>query len=159
LRSGWFSYIVVGEDCNKLIPVGLYSSGIIGEGRRQTGPCQRRLYNRLLRFSLRFDLGFGLGFRLGFDLGRGPRRARPSPPPSARLARLAPIRSVVLRAARKRVRRQTRGLYPAPPAILDCVETGWDAGDCHDCAANEQPDCNDVCVASIHHMDGTGRGQ
>jgi 3-hydroxyacyl-CoA dehydrogenase/enoyl-CoA hydratase/carnithine racemase len=45
-----------------------------------------------------------------------------------RLARLAPIRGMVLRAARKRVRRQTRGLYPAPPAILDCVETGLKRG-------------------------------
>ena len=37
-------------------------------------------------------------------------------------------RALVLRSARKQVKRQTRGLYPAPPAILDCVETGLSKG-------------------------------
>ncbi|MCU0234754.1 MAG: 3-hydroxyacyl-CoA dehydrogenase NAD-binding domain-containing protein, partial [Thermoanaerobaculales bacterium] len=40
----------------------------------------------------------------------------------------APGRAVVLRKARQQVARQTRGLYPAPPAILDCVETGLRRG-------------------------------
>lgn len=45
-----------------------------------------------------------------------------------RLAATPPGRALVLRAARKQVARQTRGLYPAPPAILDCVETGLKQG-------------------------------
>jgi len=45
-----------------------------------------------------------------------------------RAARHAPLRGRVLKAAREQVRRQTRGLYPAPPAILDCVETGLKRG-------------------------------
>ena len=45
-----------------------------------------------------------------------------------RVARHAPLRGVVLKKAREQVRRQTRGLYPAPPAILDCVETGLRRG-------------------------------
>jgi 3-hydroxyacyl-CoA dehydrogenase/enoyl-CoA hydratase/3-hydroxybutyryl-CoA epimerase len=45
-----------------------------------------------------------------------------------RLAATPPGRAMVLKAARKQVARQTRGLYPAPPAILDCVETGLKQG-------------------------------
>ena len=41
-----------------------------------------------------------------------------------RLAATPPGRAFVLRAAHKQVARRTRGLYPAPPAILDCVKTG-----------------------------------
>ena len=41
-----------------------------------------------------------------------------------RAARHQPMLGVVLNKARKQVARQTRGLYPAPMAILDCVETG-----------------------------------
>jgi len=37
-------------------------------------------------------------------------------------------RGIVLRKARQQVARQTRGLYPAPPAILECVETGLKKG-------------------------------
>lgn len=37
-------------------------------------------------------------------------------------------RLLVLKKARQQVARQTRGLYPAPPAILDCVETGLKKG-------------------------------
>jgi 3-hydroxyacyl-CoA dehydrogenase len=37
-------------------------------------------------------------------------------------------RGAVLKKARQQVDRQTRGLYPAPPAILDCVETGLKQG-------------------------------
>jgi 3-hydroxyacyl-CoA dehydrogenase/enoyl-CoA hydratase/carnithine racemase len=58
------------------------------------------------------------------SLVRRPRKKSPID----RLARLAPIRSMILRAARTRVLRQTRGLYPAPPAILDCVEIGLKRG-------------------------------
>jgi 3-hydroxyacyl-CoA dehydrogenase/enoyl-CoA hydratase/carnithine racemase len=45
-----------------------------------------------------------------------------------RLATTAPGRALILRKARQQVARQTRGLYPAPPAILDCVETGLKKG-------------------------------
>jgi 3-hydroxyacyl-CoA dehydrogenase/enoyl-CoA hydratase/carnithine racemase len=45
-----------------------------------------------------------------------------------RFAATAPGRAIVLRKARQQVARQTRGLYPAPPAILDCVETGLKKG-------------------------------
>jgi 3-hydroxyacyl-CoA dehydrogenase/enoyl-CoA hydratase/3-hydroxybutyryl-CoA epimerase len=45
-----------------------------------------------------------------------------------RLSALPPIRAKILREARRRVDRQTRGLYPAPQAILDCVETGLRRG-------------------------------
>ncbi len=45
-----------------------------------------------------------------------------------RLVSSAPGRALVLRKARQQVMRQTRGLYPAPPAILDCVETGLTKG-------------------------------
>jgi 3-hydroxyacyl-CoA dehydrogenase/enoyl-CoA hydratase/carnithine racemase len=46
-----------------------------------------------------------------------------------RLAGLAPARSLILRAAARRVRGRTRGLYPAPFAILDCVATGLSKGE------------------------------
>ncbi len=45
-----------------------------------------------------------------------------------RMARVAPVRALILRAARKQVMRQTRGLYPAPLAILECVGTGLARG-------------------------------
>lgn len=45
-----------------------------------------------------------------------------------RLATLPPVRSKILREAAKQVARRTRGNYPAPPAILDCVETGLKRG-------------------------------
>jgi 3-hydroxyacyl-CoA dehydrogenase/enoyl-CoA hydratase/carnithine racemase len=45
-----------------------------------------------------------------------------------RLVATPPGRALVLRKARQQVARQTRGLYPAPPAILDCVETGLRRG-------------------------------
>ncbi len=45
-----------------------------------------------------------------------------------RLARFGPVRGMVLKKARERVVGRTRGLYPAPPAILECVETGLAAG-------------------------------
>jgi len=45
-----------------------------------------------------------------------------------RLAALPPGRAMILKTAAKQVARKTRGLYPAPPAILDCVETGLKKG-------------------------------
>jgi len=45
-----------------------------------------------------------------------------------RFAATALGRAIVLRKARQQVVRQTRGLYPAPPAILECVETGLKKG-------------------------------
>jgi len=45
-----------------------------------------------------------------------------------RLSSFPPVRAKILREAAKQVKRRTRGLYPAPPAILDCVETGLKKG-------------------------------
>ena len=45
-----------------------------------------------------------------------------------RLSGLPPVRSKILKEAAKQVARRTRGLYPAPAAILDCVETGLKKG-------------------------------
>jgi len=45
-----------------------------------------------------------------------------------RLLRLGPAYRLVLKRARESVRRRTRGLYPAPEAILDCVEQGLSRG-------------------------------
>ncbi len=45
-----------------------------------------------------------------------------------RLSALPPVRAKILSEAAKQVQRRTRGLYPAPPAILDCVETGLKRG-------------------------------
>jgi 3-hydroxyacyl-CoA dehydrogenase/enoyl-CoA hydratase/carnithine racemase len=45
-----------------------------------------------------------------------------------RLSSFPPVRSKILNEAAKQVARRTRGLYPAPPAILDCVETGLKRG-------------------------------
>jgi 3-hydroxyacyl-CoA dehydrogenase len=45
-----------------------------------------------------------------------------------RFAATVPGRAIVLRKARQQVQRRTRGLYPAPPAILECVETGLKKG-------------------------------
>jgi 3-hydroxyacyl-CoA dehydrogenase/enoyl-CoA hydratase/carnithine racemase len=45
-----------------------------------------------------------------------------------RVASTAPGRALALRKARQQVMRRTRGLYPAPPAILECVETGLKKG-------------------------------
>ncbi len=45
-----------------------------------------------------------------------------------RMARLAPVRILILRAAERQVMRRTRGLYPAPRAILECVNTGLARG-------------------------------
>ena len=45
-----------------------------------------------------------------------------------RLSAFPPVRSKILSEAAKQVARRTRGLYPAPPAILDCVETGLKRG-------------------------------
>lgn len=46
----------------------------------------------------------------------------------ATLAGLAPTRKLMLKKARAEVLKKTRGLYPAPLAILDCVEEGLDKG-------------------------------
>ena len=45
-----------------------------------------------------------------------------------RLSSFPPVRAKILREAAKQVARRTRGLYPAPPAILACVETGLKKG-------------------------------
>ncbi len=48
--------------------------------------------------------------------------------PVDRAARFEPARGVVLKKARAQTERQTRGNYPSPMAILDCVETGLKEG-------------------------------
>jgi len=48
--------------------------------------------------------------------------------PADRAARFEPARGIILKKARERTERQTRGNYPAPLAILDCVETGLKQG-------------------------------
>ena len=45
-----------------------------------------------------------------------------------RLAMVPPLRTLVLRKAGQEVQRQTRGNYPAPEAILECVTTGLRKG-------------------------------
>lgn len=58
------------------------------------------------------------------------RLERPKPRRSAvdRLVKLPPVRALILRQARKKARARTRGNYPAPPAIIDCVATGLKRG-------------------------------
>ncbi|UCF69244.1 MAG: enoyl-CoA hydratase/isomerase family protein, partial [Acidobacteriota bacterium] len=46
----------------------------------------------------------------------------------ARLMEKAPFKQIVFRKARASVQAKTRGLYPAPAAIIDCVETGLARG-------------------------------
>jgi 3-hydroxyacyl-CoA dehydrogenase/enoyl-CoA hydratase/3-hydroxybutyryl-CoA epimerase len=57
------------------------------------------------------------------------RRRKRKRPLWQRLAGTAPARGMVLRRAREEVMRKTRGLYPAPLAILECVETGLARGE------------------------------
>ncbi len=59
--------------------------------------------------------------------GRLKRRRRKKRLPE-RLCALAPVRDFVLKKARQQVMAKTRGNYPAPPAILDCVQTGLKKG-------------------------------
>ncbi|HHQ48726.1 MAG TPA: hypothetical protein ENK19_07570, partial [Acidobacteria bacterium] len=69
------------------------------------------------------------GVRAALALAAGtlrPRRRKPSF--LDRAVALPPVRAMVLSTARKQVQRQTRGLYPAPFAILECVETGLKHG-------------------------------
>ena len=47
----------------------------------------------------------------------------------AAAAAFGPTRSLILKKARDEVLRKTRGLYPAPLAILDCVESGLAEGE------------------------------
>ena len=62
-------------------------------------------------------------------LADGRLRRRPRKKNLADMAAATPPgRALILRAAHKQVARRTRGLYPAPPAILDCVETGLKQG-------------------------------
>jgi len=56
-----------------------------------------------------------------------PRRTR-AHRTAAWLGNRRPGRDVVMKRARKEVERKTRGLYPAPEAILDCAETGLARG-------------------------------
>jgi len=46
-----------------------------------------------------------------------------------RIVGLPPVRSLVLNRARSEVTKKTRGLYPAPIAILECVESGLKRGE------------------------------
>ncbi|HEY9854299.1 MAG TPA: 3-hydroxyacyl-CoA dehydrogenase NAD-binding domain-containing protein, partial [Stenomitos sp.] len=53
---------------------------------------------------------------------------RDKKPPSERLLGFGPARALALSKARDEVMRKTRGLYPAPLAILECVTAGLDHG-------------------------------
>jgi 3-hydroxyacyl-CoA dehydrogenase/enoyl-CoA hydratase/3-hydroxybutyryl-CoA epimerase len=69
------------------------------------------------------------GARAALALAEGSLKRRPRKKSLMdRFAATAPGRAIVLRKARQQVARQTRGLYPAPPAILECVETGLKKG-------------------------------
>ncbi len=69
------------------------------------------------------------GARAALALADGSLRRRPRKKNLMdRVASTAPGRAFVLRKAREQVERRTRGLYPAPPAILDCVATGLEKG-------------------------------
>ncbi len=59
--------------------------------------------------------------------GRLQRRARKKPL-MEKLAALPPVRDLILKKTRKKVAAQTRGNYPAPGMILDCVEIGLKKG-------------------------------
>jgi 3-hydroxyacyl-CoA dehydrogenase/enoyl-CoA hydratase/3-hydroxybutyryl-CoA epimerase len=52
------------------------------------------------------------------------RLARRPLPLAARATLALPARALILRAARRQVTARTRGLYPAPPAVLECVAVG-----------------------------------
>lgn len=59
---------------------------------------------------------------------RRPKRLRRPLPLRVRLQAWPPLRGFILRQARKQVARTTRGNYPAPPRILECVEVGLRRG-------------------------------
>lgn len=66
--------------------------------------------------------------RAALALANGELAGRRPLPRTAHLLTHTPLRLIVLAAARRQVRRRTRGLYPAPPAILRCVATGLARG-------------------------------
>ncbi len=69
------------------------------------------------------------GARAALALAEGSLKRRPRKKNLMdRFTATAPGRAIVLRKARRQVARRTRGLYPAPPAILECVETGLKNG-------------------------------
>ncbi|MGK2859057.1 MAG: 3-hydroxyacyl-CoA dehydrogenase NAD-binding domain-containing protein [Thermoanaerobaculia bacterium] len=47
---------------------------------------------------------------------------------SVKIENTAPMRTLIIAQAKKQVAGRTRGLYPAPPAIIECVETGLRSG-------------------------------
>ncbi len=69
------------------------------------------------------------GVRAALDLAAGKlKRRRPKRSLFEKLTILPPLRNQVLKKARQQVAAKTRGHYPAPPAIIDCVETGLKKG-------------------------------
>ncbi|MEW5912120.1 MAG: 3-hydroxyacyl-CoA dehydrogenase NAD-binding domain-containing protein [Thermodesulfobacteriota bacterium] len=64
---------------------------------------------------------------LALAAGKLSRRKRKRSWPE-KLSGLAPVRSFILHKARQQVMAQTRGNYPAPVKILDCVQTGLKRG-------------------------------
>jgi 3-hydroxyacyl-CoA dehydrogenase/enoyl-CoA hydratase/3-hydroxybutyryl-CoA epimerase len=61
--------------------------------------------------------------RAALMLAEGTLARRPLPL-AARATLALPVRAFILRAARRQVAARTRGLYPAPPAVLECVAVG-----------------------------------
>ncbi len=62
-------------------------------------------------------------------IGKPKPRRKPALGFAGKLLESNPIgRNIIYRKARKMVQQQTRGNYPAPPAIIDCVEAGTEHG-------------------------------
>ncbi|MBU1277278.1 MAG: enoyl-CoA hydratase/isomerase family protein [Proteobacteria bacterium] len=69
------------------------------------------------------------GVRAALALADGSlKRRKRKKPFMEKLTALPPVRDMVLKKAREQVMAKTRGNYPAPPAILDCVQTGLKQG-------------------------------
>ncbi|MGE5235114.1 MAG: 3-hydroxyacyl-CoA dehydrogenase NAD-binding domain-containing protein [Acidobacteriota bacterium] len=67
--------------------------------------------------------------RLALTIAAGQTAVRRPLARGVRLLTFSPLRWFVLTAARRQVMRKTRGLYPAPLAILDCVRIGLGRGE------------------------------
>jgi 3-hydroxyacyl-CoA dehydrogenase/enoyl-CoA hydratase/3-hydroxybutyryl-CoA epimerase len=72
------------------------------------------------------DQAASVALRLAATVGPAPRRRRPL---RERLIEgFGPARRLAFRKAREMVMKQTKGNYPAPLAILECVQTGFEQG-------------------------------
>lgn len=77
--------------------------------------------------------------RAALQMAEGTLRRKPRKPSLIdRVAATAPGRTFILNQARKDVLRKTRGLYPAPLRILDCIEAGQSRGFAAGATAEQQ---------------------